>query len=311
VAGIAFPFVKPPHPTRSPRNPLYWPTWLGLGVFYLLNFLPWTVKRGLGAALGQFIYYVVPVRRSVVCTNLRLAFPCDSEREIRRLARAHYRSLGIGLFETCAAWWSPPHRLPSFRIEGREHLEAALASGEGALVLTAHITLLEMGARIVNEQLPFCALYRDPNNPIVADIMRRTRESHLRHAIPFEDLRGLIRTLKEGNLVWYAPDQAKRTKMSEILPFFGEPAVTNVATSRIAKMSGCRVVPYFAHRESDGSYVLEVWPPLENFPSGDHTADALRVSQFIEDRVRLHPEQYFWVHKRYKRRGDGYPEVYT
>lgn len=290
---------------------MYWPTWFGLGLFKVLNSLPWGLKRPLAASLGQLIYYLVPVRRHVTLTNLGLAFPHLSAPERRRLARAHYRSLALGLFETCAAWWSPSRRLPRYEIRGREHLEKAAADERGALVLTAHVTLLEMGARIINEQFTFCALYRDPNNPAVAQIMRQSREHHLRHAIPFDDLRGLVRALKEGNMVWYAPDQAKRTKMSEILPFFGEPAVTNVATSRIAKMSGCSVVPYYAHREADGSYVLEAFPAWENFPSGDHTADAIRVNTFIEQQVKQYPEQYFWVHKRYKRRGADLPDVYA
>lgn len=313
MAGTLAPIAVPRKPRRTypASHPRYWPTWGGLGLFYVLTYLPWSIRRGLAVILGEFIYHVVPVRRRVAMINLRLAFPDYAEPEIRRLTRAHYRSLALGLFETCAAWWSPTHRLPPFEIRGREHLEAAAASGEGALVLTGHVTLLEMGARFINEQFTFCALYRDPNNPVVAAIMRRSREHHLRHAIPFQDLRGLVRMLKDGNLVWYAPDQGKRTKMSELLPFFNEPAVTNVATSRIAKMSGCRVVPYYAHRQPDGSYVLEAFPPLDNFPSGDHTADALRVNAFIEDQVRRHPEQYLWVHQRYKRRGETLPDVYA
>lgn len=297
-------------PPRPVWHPLYWPTWVGLGGFWLLNLLPWSTKRGLAGLLGTFIYYVVPVRRRVVQVNLRLAFPELSERERRVLAREHYYSLALGLFETCAAWWSPTRRLPPFRVIGRQHLDAAAASGQGALVVTGHITLLELGARIINEQVEFSALFRDPNNPVVAGIMRRNREKHLARAIPFEDLRALLRALKDGQLVWYAPDQGKRTKMSEILPFFGEPAITNVATSRIAQMSGCRVVPYFARRLADGAYELEAFPAWENFPSGDHTADALRVNHFLEEQIRRAPAQYFWVHKRYKRRGPEFPDVY-
>ncbi len=291
-------------------HPRHWPTWAGLGLFYLLNFLPWPVKRALAAILGTVIYHLIPVRRRVTLINLRLAFPDLSEADRRRLARAHYRSLALGVFETCAAWWSPTRRLPRYRVIGKEHLVTAAKAGKGALVVTAHVTLLELGARIVNEQIEFNALYRDPNNPVVAAIMRRNRERLLRSAIPFDDLRGLLRVLKAGGLVWYAPDQGKKTKMSEVLPFFGEPAITNVATSRIAQMSGCRVIPYFARRLADGSYELQVFPPWENFPSGDHTADALRVNHFIEEQVKRAPEQYFWVHKRYKRRGDGLPDVY-
>lgn len=296
---------------RSAAHPLYWLSWVGLGLFYLLNYLPWALKRPLAAVLGQFIYYVIPIRRRVVLINLRLAFPEKTEAERRRIARAHYRSLAHGLFETCAAWWAPSHRLPPYHIEGKEHLEQALADGQGALVVTAHVTVLEIAGRIVNDQLPLSGLYRDPNNPVVANAMRKARERALQAAIPFEDLRGLIRALRQGHLVWYASDQGKKTKFSEILPFFGEPAITNVATSRIAQMSKCRVVPYYAHRDSNGSYVLKVFPPLDNFPSDDPTADALRITAFIEEHVRAYPEQYLWVHKRYKRRGPDYPDVYA
>jgi len=284
--------------------------WAGLGLFYLLTLLPWPVRRALAHGLGSLMYYVIPIRRDVVRVNLQLAFPDWTTRQRHQVARDHYRSLALGLFETCAAWWSPTAKLPEFEIRGIEHLEAAVADPRGALVLTGHVTLLEMGARIINEKFPFSALYRDPKNIPIANIMRRSRERHLVHAIPADDLRRLVRVLREGNLVWYAPDQGKLTKMSAVLPFFGEPAITNVATSRIAKMSGCQVLPYFAHRTSDNRYVLEIFPPWENIPSGDHEADARRVNAFIEEQVKLHPEQYFWVHKRYKRRGPDHPEVY-
>jgi KDO2-lipid IV(A) lauroyltransferase len=284
--------------------------WSLMAVFWCLNLLPWVVKRGLAAALGFFIYHFLPLRRRVVEINLAIAFPELSSPERRRLAKAHYHSLALGIFETCTAWWSPTHRLPRHRIIGIEHFHQALAGGRGALVVTAHLTMLELGARIINEQIPFAALYRDANNAVVASIMRRVRERRLKVAIHVDDLRNLLRTLKDGNLVWYAPDQGKRTKMSEILPFFGEPAITNVATSRIAQMSGCQIIPYFARRLADGSYELETFAPWENFPSGDHTADAIRVNEFIESQVRRAPEQYFWVHKRYKRRGPEYADVY-
>lgn len=279
-------------------------------MFYALTKLPWSIRRGLARILGSLIFHLIPVRRKVVEVNLRLAFPDWTDEERRRIAKAHYQSLALGLFETCAAWWSPTDQLPSYEIRGIKHLQAAVEDPRGALVLTGHVTLLEMGARIINEQFPFSALYRDPKNAAVASVMRKSRERHLIHAIPADDLRRLVRVLRDGNLVWYAPDQGKLTKMSAVLAFFGEPAITNVATSRIAKMSGCQVLPYFAHRTADNRYVLEIFPPWENIPSGDHEADAQRVNTFIEDQVKRHPEQYFWVHKRYKRRGPDHPEVY-
>lgn len=300
---------------RSERSdlwmPQHWPMWLGLALFRALTALPWPMRRWMARGLGAFAYHVVRIRRRVVLINLRLCFPAKTDREIHALARAHYHALALGLFETCAAWWSPHARLPSFRLLGREHLEAALARGKGVLLLTAHATTLEVCGRCMVEELRLACLYRDPNNPVVASVMRKHRDARMALAIHFDDLRGLLRALKQNLPVWYAPDQGKRTKMSEVLPFFGEPALTNTATSRIAQMSGCAVVPYFGRRLDDHTYELEILPALENFPSGDHSADARRVNGIIEDFVRTAPEQYFWVHRRFKRRGPDFPDVYA
>lgn len=299
-------------PAEKPRlrHPKHWPTWLGLGVFRLANLLPWAVQRVAARVLGTVVYHLIPIRRHVTRVNLRLCFPEKSPAEIRTLAKAHYHSLALGLFETCAAWWSPRDRLPKHRIVGREHLENAIAAGRGVVLLTAHFTTLEICARMMTEQFALACLYRDPNNPVVAAKMREQRQRHMKLAVPFDDLKGLIRALRAGWAIWYAPDQGKRTKQTEILPFFGVPAITNTATSKLAEMTGARVVPYFAKRETDHTYTLTILPALENFPTADPVADAVRINRLIEDHIREAPEQYFWVHKRFKARGPGYPEVY-
>lgn len=291
--------------------PQHWPSWLGLALFRAITWLPWSFRRLLARALAPLVFHLVPIRRRVVLINLRLCFPEKSEAEIRALARAHYTALALGLFETCSAWWTPAEKLPPFRISGGEHLEAALAQGKGVLLLTGHFTTLEICARMMSVTVRFACLYRDPNNPVVAAVMRQGREKQASLAIHFDDLRGLLRALKQNLPVWYAPDQSKRTKMSEILPFFDVPALTNTATSRIAHMSGAAVVPYSGRRLPDGTYELEILPALDNFPSGDHAADAVRVNRVIEGFVRQAPEQYFWVHRRFKRRGPDLPDVYT
>ncbi len=291
--------------------PQYWPTWAGLGLFRLLNRLPWRAQCACARSLGWFAYHIVPIRRRVVLVNLRLCFPEKPEREIRALARAHYRSLALGLFETCAAWWNPVARLPPHRIVGREHLDRAVALGRGVIVLTAHVTILEMCGRIMIENFRFGCLYRDPNNPVVASQMRRSREKGMAVAVHFDDLKGLIRALRAGYPIWYAPDQGKRTKQTEILPFFGVPAITNTATSKLAEMTGAPVVPYFGRREPDGSYTLSILAPLDNFPTADAAADAVRINRLIEEQIRRAPEQYFWVHRRFKARGPDYPDVYA
>ncbi|OHE85478.1 MAG: hypothetical protein A3G75_12660 [Verrucomicrobia bacterium RIFCSPLOWO2_12_FULL_64_8] len=283
---------------------------MGLGIFRLLNRLPWSARRALARSLAWCAFHFVPVRRHVALVNLRLCFPEKSTEETRALGLNHYLSLALGLFETCAAWWSRTVDLPPHRIRGGEHLASAVAGGRGAILLTAHFTTLEICARFLSEAYPVGCLYRDPNNPVIAHHMRRQRERRASIAVSISDLKGLIRALRAGHPMWYAPDQSRRTKQSEVLPFFGVPAITNVATSKLAEMTGAPVVPFFGRRESDGSYTLSILPPLADFPSADAAADAVRINRLIEDYVRLAPDQYFWVHKRFKARGPGFPEVY-
>lgn len=297
------------HPNVS--HPRHWPMRVGVALFRLLSRLPWGVQRGLAIVLGWLWFYVIPIRRRVALINLRLCFPEKSDAEIRRLARAHGVALLLGVFEACLAWWAPARRLPPHEITGLDHLAAARARGKGVLLLTAHFTTLEICGRLLNEVEKFGCLYRDPNNPVVAQVMRAPRERRMAVTVHFDDLRGLVRALKDGHVIWYAPDQARRLKLSALLPFFGVPSVTSTATARIAAMTGAAVVPYFGKRRADGSYLLTILPALENFPSADAEADAVRVNRLIEDAVRAAPEQYFWVHKRFKARGPDLPDVYA
>ena len=285
--------------------------WAGVAFFWLLSRLPWRMQGALAAALASLWWHVIPIRRHVALVNLRLCFPEKSEAEIRRLGRAHFGALALGLFETCAAWWFTTDRLPPHEIVGLENLERARAPGKGVILLTAHFTTLELCARQLAGSARMGCLYRDANNPVVAHLMRTQRERHAAIAIHFDDLRGLARALKSGHAIWYAPDQAKRIKLSAVLPFFGVPAVTNTATGRLAAMTGAAVVPYFSRRRPDGSYLLTILPALENFPTADAEADAVRVNRLIEEHIRLAPEQYFWVHKRFKARGPEHPDAYA
>lgn len=284
------------------RHLRHWPALLGIALFKLLSrLLPWSVQRALGTFLGWFFYHFVRVRRHVVSVNLQLSFPEKTKRQQQAIARAHYRSLGLGLFETCLAWWAPSHRLPRYAITGREHLDAAREKGKGVILLTAHFTPLEICGRMLTDNVPLGCLYRDPNNAVVAAAMRDARTAGMEIAIHMDDMRGLLRALKQGKVIWYAPDQGKKSKFSSILPFFGVPAVTNTATSRLAAMTGAAVVPYFGLRRTDGSYQLTILPALENFPTNDADADSLRINHLFEEHIRIAPEQYFWVHRRFKR----------
>lgn len=291
-------------------HPIYWPTWLGLAIFRLLVLLPWKLQTVIGRLAGRGAYHLLRSRRHVVNVNLRLCFPEWNDAQRRVLAIRHFEAMGIGVFETAFAWWAPDRRMPEFRFEGIEHLENAAARGKGVVVLTAHFTTLEICGRRLSEVTPLGCLFRDPDNAVIANEMHRQRLAKMSVAVPMNDLRGLIRALRDGHRVWYAPDQGKRSKFSSILPFFGEPAQTNTATSRIAAMSGAPVVPYFGSRQPDGSYLIRLLPALENFPTADPEADAVYINELLEKNIREAPEQYFWVHRRFKRRGPGFPNVY-
>ncbi len=294
----------------SPFHPAFWPLWTGVWIFRLLCRLPWPVQLRLGKSAGRFFFHAVRFRRDVVATNLKLCFPDLSTAERRALGIRHFEAMGIGMFETGVAWWAEEQRLPHFEIHGREHLENAAAAKKGVILLTAHFTTLELGGRMLAARFTLGGLFRRPDHPVIARLMQHGRIDTLTPAIPMNDLRGLIRALKQGHTIWYAPDQGRRSKFSAILPFFGVPALTNTATGRLAAMTGAAVVPFVGVRRPDGSYLLTLLPALDTFPSNDPNEDALRVNRQIENFILQAPEQYFWVHRRFKRRGAGFPNVY-
>jgi len=256
----------------------------------------------LGAAFGAIAYVFARRERQVSALNIQMCLPELDERQRRRLVRGHFASLGRSLFETAIVWWASDRRLGKLvRVEGLEHLSAALGEGRGAILLSAHFTTLEMGARALCLRVPTAIMYQTPKNALIAELSLRRRAAHATRAISSTDVRDLLHSLKANLPVWYAPDQRDFGKASAIVPFFGIPAATNVATSRVARISGAPVLPYFPERVSDGSgYLMRILPKLEGFPSEDPIADATRFHSLIEAQVRRCPEQYLWSYKRFK-----------
>lgn len=293
--------------------PRWWPTWLGLALLRALILLPIPVALAMGAALGTLFGLLARGRRHVVDVNLRLCLPQLGERERRKLADAHFRDLGRGVVEAALTWWAPDARLASrITIEGREHLEAARATGRGIVILTGHFTTLEIGARAVflAGGLPFHAMYRPYSNAVMDFFMRgwRAERSGL-PAIPREDLRAIARALREGRAVWFAPDQTLKGRERVFAPFFGVPAATITATSRLAAIGRAVVLPYMPERRG-ARWVLRFSAHFENFPSADDAADTTRVLAAIETGARAALPQYFWLHRRFKRRPPGMERVY-
>lgn len=274
--------------------------------------LPLSWSRAIGKAIGTVAGVIFPYRRHVALTNLRLCFPDMPEKERRRLLYRHYQSMGMGMFELAAAWYKPGEQLETCStVTGLEHLEKVAKSGRGALLLTAHFTTLEIAGRLLLNKRRFSCLYRRPDQPVIAKAMTEARMSRMNRVIHWNETNDLIRALREGEFIWYAPDQGKRMKYSAILPFFGVPAVTNTATGRLARLGKAAIIPFVGYRDEKGHYHVEILPELENIPSKDPEADALEINHLLESFILKAPDQYFWLHRRFKKRGPGYEDPYA
>ena len=301
------------HPTSGIRlwAPWHWPVWLGLAVLRLINLLPWRLQMAMGRAFGRFAGTLMRSRRRIVARNLELCFPEWSATARQQLMQAHFSSLGAGLLEPGLAWWTPEHRLPPVTVSGREHLDAAQGPGRGVILLSPHFTTLELSGRVIlnNMHGTMRPMYRRMDHPVLEHVFMHHRRRLYGVAIPRDRIRDLIRLLRRGETVWYAPDQSYRGAQSAMVPFFGIEVPTNTATARIAALTGAAVVPCCLQRLPDG-YHLHIGPALEHFPGEDEITATQRVNEIIEQQIRLCPEHYWWVHRRFKKRPKGYRNLY-
>ena len=295
-------------------HPRFWALWLGLGLLWLTVQLPYRALLCLGRALGAVMYRVAGERRRIAARNLELCFPELSADERRHLLKENFASTGIAFFEMAMSWWWPKARLARLaHIEGIEHLQAAQRDGQGAILMAVHFTTLEIGAALLGQVHTIDGMYREHGNPLFDFIQRSGRERHNLDslAVEREDVRGMLKLLRAGRAIWYAPDQDYGAKQSLFVPLFGIPAATVTATTKFARLGKARVIPFTQRRLDDGSgYRLVVHPPLEGFPGESEEADCLRINQWVEGVLRECPEQYLWAHRRFKSRPEGAPRLY-
>jgi KDO2-lipid IV(A) lauroyltransferase len=297
-------------PPPLPLSPRHWPTWLGVALCLLLARLPWSLQRGLGGVLGRVLRTVLRGRRKVAQTNLRLCFPELDDAARRGLLDSSFAALGVGVFEFLRAWFGSIAPLRGrATIEGLEILQRLQAEGRGVILISGHFMTLEICGRLLCDHVPLAGMYRAHEAPAFEWAVRRGRLRYAAAMFRREELRAAIRHLKQGGILWYAPDQDMRGKDTVFVPFFGIPAASITATHQLARVSGAAVVPFF-HRRIGGDYELRIGEPLADFPSSDPAADTARVNAQIEAMVRAAPDQYLWVHKRFKRRPAGEAKVY-
>ena len=285
-------------------HPRYWTAWLLILLMKMGAWLPWRLKIEVGSLIGALSYRFIKRRRHIAETNIRLCFPTLTPIEQQTLVRSIFRANGIGVLETATGWCrNPEHLRRRVILKGAEHLRDALAKEKGALVIGIHFSTLDLGGALHSLFFDADVVYRPHNNLVFEAFMTSARRYIFGRAIDRHDLRELVRRLKSGRVVWYSPDQDFGRDVSVFAPFFGVEAASIKLTAKIARMTGAPVMPLIFHRnDDDRTYTLEYLPALENFPSGDDIADATRVNQVIEQAICRHPEQYLWLHRRFKTR---------
>lgn len=295
-------------------HPRYWLLWLGLGLLWLLVQLPYPLLLKLGRWLGALMYRFAGSRRHIARRNLELCFPQMSQSERDYLLRQNFASTGIAFFEMAMSWWWPRQRLEQLvQIEGLEHLQQAQQAGQGVILMAIHFTTLEIGAGLLGQQHTIDGMYRAHKNPVFDYVQRKGRERHNADAIAIEreDVRTMLRHLRQGRAIWYAPDQDYGPKQSLFVPLFGVPAATVTATSTFARLGRAVVIPMRQTRLPRGKgYLLQIEPAWQDFPGENDEQDCLRINHWVEQAIASHPEQYLWSHRRFKTRPQGEAKVY-
>ena len=285
-------------------------TRLVLGVMWLLRFLPSRAIAAIGSAAGAAMFWLIPERRRVTRINLAKCFPSMGAEERERLARAHFRIFVRAFLERGVLWWAPAGRVRDMvALEGLEHLRAL--AGKPVVVFAPHFEGLDAGGMRLSQEFAMVGMYSRQKDRRFDRILYEGRSRFgIRLVSRQEGIRKAMRAMKEGLMLYYLPDLDFGPKSSIFVPFFGVPAATVPGLSYIARITGARVVPCVTRMLPGGGYAARLYPAWTDFPSGDDAADARRMNAFIEERVLEMPEQYHWLHKRFKTRPPGEPRFY-
>jgi len=290
--------------------PRHWPTWLAIGLLRLLVLLPYPLLMAAGRGAGHLTRLLARRRVRIADINLQLCYPQMDAAQRARLIRENFAAMGMGLMEIGMGWWWSRERVERLllEVEGEQHLPGP-DSTQGTIFLTAHFSSLELSGRYLGHRSPSHAMYRRNENPVIQRMFERNRTRHTLGIIARDDVRSMIRALRAGEGVWFAPDQNFAHKGGVFSDFMGVPAATNTATSRFAKMTGARVIPFVLLRIK-GGYRLIIEAPLADFPSGDAQADTDAINTIFSRWTALAPEQYNWIHRRFKTRPGDAPSPY-
>lgn len=287
-------------------------TRVAIFLLWLTHFLPLPLLALLGRGLGLLIYAFVGERRHVTLTNLRLCFPEWDENRRKRAARLHFQAFGRAFVEHGMLWWSSKERLQRLiRVEGVEHWQAV--ADRPVIWLAPHFVGLDMGGTRIITEWQGVSVYSHQKDPVLDRILLRGRTRFVTPVLfsRQDGIRPVVRAVRRGLPLYYLPDMDLGSRDSIFVPFFGVAAATVTGLARIAQLAGAVVVPAVTRQlPGGGGYVLKFYPAWSDFPTGNLAADVRRMNAFIEERVQEMPEQYFWLHKRFKTRPPGEDKFY-
>jgi KDO2-lipid IV(A) lauroyltransferase len=285
-------------------------TYILVSFLWLLHWLPLPVLRGLGWVLGRVLFVLGRERREVALINLRLCFPEKTEAEREVLARKHFVVFSRAVLDRTLGWWASKERIERIvRISGAENLTDT--EGKPVILLSPHFVGLDAGASRISMCVVGCSVYSNQKNPVLNKLLYdgRKRFNDTLLLSRQDGMRRIVKALKDGYPFYYLPDMDFGPRDSIFVPFFGIQTATIPAVSRLVRMTGAKVVACITRQVPDG-YEVEVMPAWENFPGESVEADTAYVNRFIESQVLRMPEQYFWLHKRFKTRPAGEQRFY-
>ncbi|WP_109401801.1 Kdo(2)-lipid IV(A) acyltransferase [Proteus terrae] len=306
--------IKSPPFKKSFLQPKYWLTWFGIGLLYILVLLPYPIIYWLGTRLGRFSKVFLKKRVQIAERNLELCFPQMPKSEREALVNKNFESVGMGLFETGMAWFWPEWRVKRwFKVSGLENISMVQEKGQGILLIGIHFLTLELGARIFGIYTPGVGVYRPNDNPVMDWLQTWGRLRSNKFMIDRKDVKGMIRSLKAGEIVWYAPDHDYGPRKSVFVPLFAvDKAATTTGTYILARTSKPALIPFTPKRLPEGKgYELIISPPVADFPVDNEENAAKAMNKVVEQEILRAPDQYMWLHRRFKTRPEGDASLYN
>jgi len=294
------------------KSPKYWMTRVILALITSISKLSSQSRIRLGHGIGWLFIHVGKRRQRIAAINIAKCFPKLSQSQKDNLLTENMRATGRGIIEIASCWFTPLKlQKENSKLIGREHLDAALAKGKGVILLSFHLTTLEMGGCILGNYFDFLAMYKPDKNALVDKVMREGRLNHLNGLLDRDDLRGTIKALKNNKIIWYATDQNFGGKSCVFVPFFGIDTATITSTTKLCKLTGASVVPFTQKRTDEtDTYELQLYPAFDAFPGENETSDAARINQFLEAYLTENPVDYMWLHQRFRNRPPGEQPFY-